>query len=135
MAGLKNSGTSVGLPPSPRHTHMYVFSYLCKMRYLLNLVLENWNYLTFYLTFWVVILNGGLKLPQLSCHALEMTRDNLHHCLKFPLCFIFCHICNGKSEAKNFSMVIKVKLLVSKASNSCFKSLDIFQMLLVSNNQ
>ena len=30
-------------------------------------------------------------------------------------------------------MVIKVKLLVSKASNSYFKSLDFFQMLLASH--
>ena len=59
-----------------------------------------------------------------------MTRNTLNHCLKFPLCFIFHNICNGKSEAKIFSMVIKVKLLVSKASNSCFKSFVIIYHLL-----
>ena len=32
-------------------------------------------------------------------------------------------------------MVIKDKLLVSKASNSCFKGLDFFQMLLASHMQ
>ena len=58
-----------------------------------------------------------------------MTRNTLNHCLKFPWCFISCHICYGRSKAKNFSTVIKVKLLVSKASNSCFKGFDFFQML------
>ena len=42
------------------------------MRYPLNLVLENWEYLTFYLTFLVVISNGGLKVPKLSIHILVM---------------------------------------------------------------
>ena len=42
------------------------------MRYPLNLVLETWEHLWFYLTFWVVILNGGLKLPKLSIHTLVM---------------------------------------------------------------
>ena len=30
-------------------------------------------------------------------HASEMTRNTLNHCLKFPLCFISCHICYRKS--------------------------------------
>ena len=41
----------------------------------LNLVLENFKYLWFYLTyltFWVVISNGSLKLPKLSIHTLVM---------------------------------------------------------------
>ena len=42
------------------------------MRYPLNLVLENFEYLWFYLTFWIVILNGGLKLHKLSIHTLVM---------------------------------------------------------------
>ena len=42
------------------------------MRYPLNLVLETWEYLWFYLTFWVVISNGGLKLPKLSIHTPVM---------------------------------------------------------------
>ena len=50
------------------------FSYVCKMRYPLNLVLENLKYLQLYLTFWVVIANGGLKLPKLSIHTLVMLR-------------------------------------------------------------
>ena len=78
-----------------------------------------WNYLSF---------------DSYPCYASEMTKNTLNHCLKFPLCFIFCHICYRKSEAKNFITVIKVKLLVSKVSNSCFKGLDFFQMLLASHN-
>ena len=40
------------------------------MQYPLNLVLENWEYLMFYLTLWVVIANGDLKLPKLSIPTL-----------------------------------------------------------------
>ena len=40
--------------------------------YPLNLVLENWEYLWFYLTFWIVILDYGLKLNKLSIHTLVM---------------------------------------------------------------
>ena len=42
------------------------------MRYPPNLVLENWEYLWFYLTFWVVILNGGLKVTRHLIHTLIM---------------------------------------------------------------
>ena len=52
--------------------YMRVLSNLCKMRCSLNFVLENWKYLWFHSTFWVVISNGGLKLPKLSIHALLM---------------------------------------------------------------
>ena len=48
------------------------FSYSCKMRYPLNLVLENWEYLWFYRTFCIVILDYGLKLHKLSIHTLVM---------------------------------------------------------------
>ena len=33
-----------------------------------------------------------------------------------------------------FNMVIKVKLVVSKASDSCFQGFDFFQMLFASHN-
>ena len=49
--------------------YMSHFSYVCKMRCPLNLVLENWEYLCFYLTFWIVILDYGLKLHKLSIHT------------------------------------------------------------------
>ena len=48
------------------------FSYACKMRYPLNLVLENSEYLWFYSTFCIVILDYGLKLHKLSIHTLVM---------------------------------------------------------------
>ena len=59
-----------------------------------------------------------------------MTRNTLNHCLKFPLRSIFCHICYGKILEKIFNTLIKVKLLVSKTSDSCFQGFDFFQMLL-----
>ena len=42
------------------------------MRYPLNLVLENSEYLWFYRTFGIVILDCGLKLHKLSIHTLVM---------------------------------------------------------------
>ena len=48
------------------------FTYACKMRYPLNLVLESWEYLWFYWTFCIVILDYGLKLHKLSNHTLVM---------------------------------------------------------------
>ena len=52
--------------------HMSHFSYACKMRCPLNLVLKSWEYLWFYLTFCIVILDCGLKLHKLSIHTLVM---------------------------------------------------------------
>ena len=52
--------------------NMSHFSYTCKMRCPLNLVLESWEYLWFYLTFWIAILDCGLKLHKLSIHTLVM---------------------------------------------------------------
>ena len=48
------------------------FSYVCKMQYPLNLVLENWEYLWSYWTFCIVILDYDLKLNKLSIHTLVM---------------------------------------------------------------
>ena len=47
------------------------------MRYPLNLVLENFEYLWFYLTFQIVILDYGLKLHNLSIHTLVMPQKLL----------------------------------------------------------
>ena len=52
--------------------YMSHFAYACKMRYPLNLVLESWEYLWFYWTFCIVILDYGLKLHKLSNHTLVM---------------------------------------------------------------
>ena len=59
-----------------------------------------------------------------------MTRNTLNHCLKFSLCSIFCHSRYGKISEKFFNTLIKVELLVSKTSDSCFQGFDFFQMLL-----
>ena len=59
-----------------------------------------------------------------------MIQNTLNHCLKFPLHSIFCHICYRKISEKNFNTLIKVKLLVSNTSDSCFQGFDFFQMLL-----
>ena len=52
--------------------YMSHFSYSCKMWCTLNLVLESWENLWFYLTFWIAILDCGLKLHKLSIHTLVM---------------------------------------------------------------
>ena len=53
------------------------FSYACKMRCPLNLVLEYWEYLWFYLTFWIVILDYGLKLHKLSIYTIVILKKGL----------------------------------------------------------
>ena len=60
--------TTVSLP----NIDMSHFAYMCKMRYPLNLVLENSKYLWFYLTFWIAILDCDLKLHKLLIHTLVM---------------------------------------------------------------
>ena len=55
-----------------QRVYMSHFAYACKMRYPLNLVLENIEYLSFYWTFCIVILDYGLKLHKLSNHTLVM---------------------------------------------------------------
>ena len=50
--------------------YMSYFAYACKMRCPLNLVLENSEYLWFYSTFCIVILDYGLKLHKLLNHTL-----------------------------------------------------------------
>ena len=52
--------------------YMSHFAYACKMRDPLNLVLENIEYLWFYWTFCIVILDYGLKLHKRSNHTLVM---------------------------------------------------------------
>ena len=61
-------------PPKQIYQIKYMshFAYACKMRYPLNLVLESWEYLWFYWTFCIVILDYGLKLHKLSIHILVM---------------------------------------------------------------
>ena len=94
----------------------------------ISLVLLNFLHCNFRLWF-----KTPLTFDSYPCHVSEMTRNTLNHCLKFALNSIFCHICYGKISEKSFSTVIKDKLLVCKASNSYFKGLDFFQMLLASH--
>ena len=117
--------------------YMSHFSYACKMRYPLNLVLEKFQISLVLLNFLHCNLRLWFETPKAfesyPCHASEMIRNTFNHCLKFPLHSIFCHICYGKISEKNFNTFIKVKLLVSKTSDSCFQGFDFFQMLLASH--
>ena len=91
----------------------------------ISLVLLNFLHCNFRLWF-----ETTLAFNSYPCHASEMTRNTLNHCLKFPLHSIFCHTCYGKISEKFFNTLIKVKLLVSKTSDICFQGFDFFQMLL-----
>ena len=62
-----------------------------------------------------------------------MVRNTFNHCLKFALRSIFCHICYRKISEKNVNTFFKVKLFISKTSDSCFQGFDFFQMLLASH--
>ena len=113
------------------------FAYACKMRCPLNLcvgkfqislVLLNFLHCNFRLWF-----ETPLAFESYPCHASEMIRNTLNHCLKFALRSIFCHICYRKISETFFNTFIKVKLLVSKTSDSCFQGFDFFQMLLASH--
>ena len=94
----------------------------------ISLVLLNFLHCNFRLWF-----KTPLAFEAYPCYASEMTRNTLNHCLKFTLRSISCNICYGKISEKNFNTLIKVKLLVSKTSDSCFQGFDFFQMLLASH--
>ena len=101
----------------------------CVGKYWISLILLNFLHCNFRLWF---------KTPQpfnsYPCHASEVTRNTLNHCLKFTVRSIFCHICYGKISEKNVNTFFKVKLFVSKTSDSCFQGFDLFQMLLASHS-
>ena len=94
----------------------------CVGKYWISLILLNFLHCNFRLWF---------KTPQpfdsYPCHASEVTRNTLNHCLKFTVRSIFCHICYGKISEKNVNTFFKVKLFVSKTSDSCFKVLICFK--------
>ena len=75
----------------------------------------------------------GKAFESYPCYTSEMIRNTLNHCLKFTLHSIFCHICYGKISKKNVNPFFKVKLFISKTSDSCFQGFDFFQMLLASH--
>ena len=67
-------------------TYMSHFAYACKMRCPLNLVFENSEYLWFYWSFCIVILDYGLKLHKLSNHTLVILQKWLKiQCKLFAL--------------------------------------------------
>ena len=141
LTGAENVGDSMlHVLKSLSTVYMYMshFAYACKMRYPLNLVLENIEYLWFYWTFLHCNFRLWFRTPQpfnsYPCHASEVTRNTLNHCLKFTVRSIFCHICYGKISEKNVNTFFKVKLFVSKTSDSCFQGFDLFQMLLASHS-
>ena len=117
--------------------HLSYFAYACKMRCPLNLVLENSKYLWFYSTFCIVILDYGLKLHKLSNHTLVILQKwlEIHFIIVWSLhCVLFSAIFATEKFSENiFDTLIKVKLLVSKTSDSCFQGFDFFQMLLASH--
>ena len=57
---LHNTYLCLQLPTLISSIYMSHFAYACKMRGPLNLVLENWEYLWFYWTFCIVILDYDL---------------------------------------------------------------------------
>ena len=124
---IPGGGCSQELP-----RHIYVSLHLrvqnavpaqpCVGKYWISLILLNFLHCNFRLWF---------KTPQpfnsYPCHASEVTRNTLNHCLKFTVRSIFCHICYGKISGKNVNTFFKVKLFVSKTSDSCFKVLISFK--------
>ena len=68
--GTELWGEAINIALNRCKIHMSHFAYACKMQCPLNLVLENSEYLWFYWTFCIVILDYGLKLHKLSNHTL-----------------------------------------------------------------
>ena len=75
----------------------------CVGKYWISLILLNFLHCNFRLWF---------KTPQpfnsYPCHASEVTRNTLNHCLKFTVRSIFCHICYGKISEKMSTLSLKL---------------------------
>ena len=111
-----------------------VCSTLCWKTQVVTQVVRNY-YLWFYCTFRVVIFECNFESFQfIPLWCFRNDWKYIKSLFEIPFAFHFPPYFLWKSEAKIFITVIKVKLLVSKTSNSCFKSLDFFQMLLASHN-
>ena len=113
------------------HIYMSHFSYGCKMRYPLNLVLESWEYLWSYLTFWVVILDYGLKLHKLLIRTLVMLQKWLEihqvivwslHCVLFPAIFA-----TEKFQKKCSTLSLKLNYWSPRHQTAVFKVLISFK--------
>ena len=111
--------------------YMSYFSYSCKMRCPLNLVLENWEYLWFYWTFWIAILDCGLKLHKLLIHTLVMLQKWLEiyyiivwssHCVLFSAIFAM-----EKFFKKISAWSLKLNYLSPRHQTAVFKALISFK--------
>ena len=80
-----------------------VFPQPCVGKFEISLVLLNFLHCNFRLWF-----ETPYSFKSYPCHASEMIRNTLNHCLKFALHSIFCHICYGKISEKNVNTFIKV---------------------------
>ena len=111
--------------------NMSHFAYACKMRYPLNLVLENIEYLSILLNFLHCNFRLWFKTPQpfnsYPCHASEVTRNTLNHCLKFTVRSIFCHICYGKISEKMSTLSLKLNYSSPRHQTAVFKVLICFK--------
>ena len=111
--------------------YMSHFAYACKMRYPLNLVLESWEYLWFYWTFCIVILDYGLKLHNLLNHALVMLQKWLEihliivwssHCVLFSAIFA-----TEKFQKKMSTLSLKLNYSSPRHQTAVFKVLISFK--------
>ena len=116
----------------PDHNwNMSHFAYTCKMRCPLNLVLENSEYLWFYWTFCIVILDCGLKLHKLSNHTLVMLQKWLEihkiivwssHCILFSAIFA-----TEKFQKKMSTLSLKLNYSSPRHQTAVFKVLISFK--------
>ena len=111
--------------------HMSYFAYACKMRCPLNLVLENSEYLWFYSTFCIVILDYGLKLHKLSNHTLVILQKWLEihliivwssHCVLFSAIFA-----TEKFQKKMSTLSLKLNYWSPRHQTAVFKVLISFK--------
>ena len=111
--------------------HMSHFAYACKMRCPLNLVLEKSEYLWFYWTFCIVILDYGLKLHKLSNHTLVMLQKWLEihliivwssHCVLFSAIFA-----TEKFQKKMSTLSLKLNYWSPRHQTAVFKVLISFK--------
>ena len=82
----------------------------------ISLVLLNFLHCNFRLWF-----KTPLAFESYPCHASEMTRNTLNHCLKFALHSIFCHICYGKISEKMSTLSLKLSYSSPRHQTAVFK--------------
>ena len=111
--------------------HMSHFAYACKMWCPLNLVLEKSEYLWFYWTFCIVILDYGLKLHKLSNHTLIMLQKwlEIHLIIVWSLnCVLFFAIFATETFQKKMSTLsLKLNYWSPRHQTAVFKVLISFK--------